>query len=127
IATCCPVPTERRTELATSALPTLMKLSLPLIRFAPYPRRPAAPLTTRVRLHPQVALTFKGLIQAAMVRVAERLSPVVVESVTLPETPSKFPAWPNWPAVQVVPPSRLPVLPLPEESLARLPAPSSNL
>src|SRR5207245_11137992 len=72
-------------------------------------------------------LTSEGLIQAAMVRVADRLSPAVVAAVTLPDTPSKLRAWPNLPAAQAVPPSRLPALPLPEESLARLPAPSSNM
>src|SRR5438132_2401707 len=60
------------------------------------------------------ALSRSGLIQAARVRVGERFRPVVVAAVTLPETPSKLRAWPNLPATQAVPPSRLPALPLPE-------------
>src|SRR5215510_5140485 len=67
-----------------------------------------------------------GLTQAERVKEPDRSREAESSAVTLSSMPSKYRALPTLPAVHRGPLIRVPVLPLPEESEAVVPLPSSN-
>src|SRR6476619_1966242 len=67
-----------------------------------------------------------GFTQAERVRELDRSSELESGTVILSSTPSKYNAFPTFPAVHRGPLTRVPVLPLPEESETVVPLPSSN-
>jgi hypothetical protein len=67
-----------------------------------------------------------GLTQAARVKAFDRWSEVESGIVTLSLMPSKYNALPSRPVVHSGPFTNVPLFPLPDESQAVLPVPSSN-
>src|SRR5262245_6287766 len=68
-----------------------------------------------------------GLTHAERVKELDRSRELESSTVTLSSMPSKYNALPTFPAVHRGPLTRVPVFPLPEESAAVVPLPSSNL
>jgi hypothetical protein len=67
-----------------------------------------------------------GLTQAASVKAFDRWSEVESGTVTVSLMPSKYNALPSRPVLHCGPLTNVPLFPLPDESQAVLPVPSSN-
>ena len=68
----------------------------------------------------------EGFIQAERVKAFDRWSEFESATVTTSSMPSKYNAFPTFPAVHRGPLIKVPVLPFPDESEAVVPLPSSN-
>jgi hypothetical protein len=68
----------------------------------------------------------EGLTQAERVKALDKFSELECATVITSSMPSKYSAFPIFPAVHWGPLIKVPVLPLPEESEAVIPFPSSN-